>query len=61
MGKTKATATTEVGKKAASLFADYPEAKELFFTSDGTAFFKECDAQNHACGLSDKTVTNVKK
>lgn len=34
---------------------------QVFVTSDGVAFFQECDAKNHAANLKNKSITTVKK
>lgn len=47
--------------RAKCLFADYPSAKELYFTHDGTAFFSENDARNHAASLQQKEVKLIKR
>lgn len=48
-------------KKAKSLFADYPEAKALFFTADGFAWFTEDEARAHAAALKVDTVQTIKR
>ena len=40
-------------------FKDNPELQEYFETSDGTAFYKEDLAKNHARNLEDKSVKPV--
>lgn len=57
----KAETTTALDKKAQTLFAEYPEKQEVYFTSDSLAFFLECDAKNHAYTLKDAQVTTIKK
>jgi hypothetical protein len=47
--------------KAQELFASYPEAKQLYFTSDGFAFFELPHAESHARTLSEKSVVTVNK
>jgi hypothetical protein len=47
--------------KADELFARYPQAEEFHFTADGSAFFNENDAKNHAKILKSQTLTLVKK
>lgn len=47
--------------KAEEIFKNYPQEAEVYFASDGVAFFKGCDAQNHAAGLEDKKVEKVIK
>ena len=61
-GTTPPAATSaEVTEKANKIFENYPDKTEVYFTSDGLAFFQECDAQNHAAGLKDKKVEKVTK
>ena len=38
-------------------FDNHPSHDQLFFTSDGLAFFVEADATKHAQHLDDTTVT----
>lgn len=52
---------TKNAQEAERIFKQYPKAKELFFTADNTAFFKRCDADNHAKTLKDKTVKTEKR
>jgi len=59
--ETSEVATNEVSEKAAKIFSDYPQADEVYFTSDGLAFLEECNAQNHAAGLEDKEVEKITK
>ena len=42
-----------------NLFKDKPELQEYFETSDGTKFYTENMAKNHARDLEDKKVTHV--
>ncbi len=42
------------------IFEQHPKLVEYFKTSDGTAFFTESDAKNHAKGLENKAVLSVK-
>jgi hypothetical protein len=58
---TSAATSAEVSKIADKIFKDYPQANEVYFTSDGLAFLKECDASNHASGLKDKEVKKETK
>lgn len=51
----------EMAEKAAELFRLYPAAKNLLFTSDGTAFFELVDANNHASSLADKKVRTINR
>jgi len=51
-----ATAPAEISERAAQIFKSYPGKMEVFFTSDGLAFFEYSDAKNHADTLKDKTV-----
>lgn len=46
-------------EKAGELFAVYPDAPGFYFTADGTAFFAENDAKNHARGLKDKEIVKI--
>ncbi len=50
-------------KEAESIFKDYPKTNELYFTSDGLAFFEKTDAENHARSLkeSEREIVEVKK
>ena len=52
---------SKFSKKAAAVFAAYPELKEVHITSDGTAFPGLCDAKNHAKTLKSKTVESFRK
>ncbi|MDR1370934.1 MAG: hypothetical protein LBJ72_12555 [Dysgonamonadaceae bacterium] len=47
--------------KAKDLFKSHPGANELHFTSDGYAFFKKNDAQNHSRSLKEKEIETIKK
>jgi len=40
-------------------FDNHVGIETLFFTSDGFAFFKEADANNHAQHLDDNEVTTI--
>ena len=42
-------------------FKNNPDLKEYFETSDGTQFYKEDLAKNHARDLEDKTVKSVSR
>ena len=42
-------------------FKENPNLQEYFETSDGTAFYKEDHAKDHARNLEDKTVKTVTK
>ncbi|MDN3671691.1 hypothetical protein QWY99_01245 [Flavobacterium branchiarum] len=41
------------------IFESNPDLKKAFITSDGTPFYQENDAKNHAKTLKDKTVEPV--
>lgn len=43
--------------KAYELFVRYPRLEEVFYTSDGVAFYQFGFAQSHAKELEDKTIT----
>ena len=58
---TKKPSAETIEAKSKRLFAIYPTAKELHFTSDREAFFKMNDAKNHAAGLKDQKVETVKR
>lgn len=60
MSKVKAT-QTGIGKKAQSLFADYPGQKAFYFTADGLAWFSEQEAQVHAAALKEDIVQIIKR
>jgi hypothetical protein len=47
--------------KVEKIFKAYPEAVELYFTSDGYAFFKLEDARRNANNLKDAEIETVKK
>lgn len=49
-------AAQKVGKEVLKL---NPDIKEVFVTSDGTAFYARNDAQNHAYGLKNRDVVRV--
>lgn len=42
-------------------FKNNPDLQELFVTSDGTEFYKEDTAKNHARTLEDKSVNSVSR
>ena len=42
-------------------FKNHPDLQEYFETSDGTQFYKEDLAKNHARDLEDKTVKQVSR
>lgn len=46
---------------AADIFKDNPALERFHQTSDGTPFFNDGDARNHAKTLKDKTVKVVNK
>ena len=41
------------------IFKQHPNLEKVYVTSDGTAFYQENDAKNHAKSLKDKTVEIV--
>lgn len=41
------------------IFESNPDLKKAYITSDGTPFYQENDAKNHAKSLKDKTVEPV--
>jgi hypothetical protein len=47
--------------KAKGLFKDWPNAKELYFTSDGFAFFESGPAIGQARHLENKDVVKITK
>lgn len=49
------------GERATSLFAKHLEADVLYFTADGLAFVKQCDAHNHAAELDNQKITTIKR
>ena len=55
------TAESKNQKAAKEIFNKYPNSGELYFTSDGLAFFVKNDALNHARGLGDKKIETIKK
>lgn len=60
--KGAATVQESAAKKVAKeVFKNYPDKKTVFVTSDGLAFFRRCDADNHARELPNKTVTPVSR
>lgn len=50
-----------LAKDGEQILAEYPEAREVYMTSNGFGFFRETDARNHAATLKDKTVTTIKR
>lgn len=56
-----AAAPSKAEKAARQIFSDYPDAREVYVTSDGFGFFKQSDARNHAATLREKTVVTVKR
>lgn len=63
-GSTTVSSTTCGSKcedRAKKIFGDYPDINELYFTSDGMAFFSENDAKNHAATLKDGEVKTIKR
>jgi hypothetical protein len=48
-------------KSAAEIFVKNPSVQELYFTSDGLAFFERTDALNHARVLKDSDISTVKR
>lgn len=57
----KAGDKTQLEKEGERILAEYPDAPEVFMTTNGFGFFRETDARNHAAALRDKTVTTVKR
>lgn len=47
-----------IGKK---LLATRPDKNVIYMTSDGFGFFEQCDAENYARNLDNKTVLSVKR
>lgn len=41
------------------VFKENPQLKRVYVTTDGTPFYQENDARNHAKSLEDKTVEEV--
>lgn len=60
MGRTDKN-LTDNGRKAKSLFADYPGQKAFYFTADGLAWFTEQEAKAHAAGLRQDTIETIKR
>ena len=58
---TSDTGKVNIQKKAEQIFKSYPKAQELFFTADGTAFFKKSNAQSHATILKEKEIKTIKR
>jgi transcription termination factor Rho len=52
--------TDAFAKKASEISKAYPGSGELYFTTDGYAFFQKNDAQNHAQSLENKIVVTIK-
>ncbi|MDR2652073.1 MAG: hypothetical protein LBC68_07120 [Prevotellaceae bacterium] len=46
-------------KQAAEIFERNPNAKKLYFTDDGLAFFEKNDAENHAASLNNKKIETI--
>ena len=67
MAKTKTTKTGKTVQNASAkaiakgVFAANPDMKEVYVTSDGTAFYALCDAKNHARSLKNKAVVSLTK
>jgi hypothetical protein len=59
--KAAKAAESAISVKAKGLFKTHPKADQLFFTSDGTAFFEEQHARVHARGLADQHVEHIKR
>ena len=62
--KAKAEAAVETlddESEAKRIFKMHPQAPELHFASDGTAFFEPFPAKNYANKLKDKEVTVIKR
>lgn len=57
----KAGGKFRLEKEGERILAEYPDAPEVFMTTNGFGFFRETDARNHAAALRDKTVTTVKR
>lgn len=57
----KAATEDALDVKAKKLFRDYPGKDELYFTSDGVAFFTQNAASNHGATLKDKSVVEKKR
>ena len=51
----------EIIDEAKRIFKMHPQASELHFASDGTAFFEPFPAKNYANKLKDKEVTVIKR
>jgi len=48
-------------QKLKRLFTTHPSVNKFYLTSDGQAFFKENDADNHAKSLEDKEVVSISR
>lgn len=57
----KETKKSKFADKADKIFKGYPNATEVYFSSDGIAFFNESDAINYAKTLKDKEVKTETK
>lgn len=57
----KAEVDPALEKQGLEILAAYPDATEVYMTSNGFGFFRETDARNHAATLRNKTVTTVKR
>jgi hypothetical protein len=42
-----------------TIFESNPDLKKAYITADGTPFYQETDAKNHAKTLKDKSVETV--
>jgi len=58
---TEAKPSEAILKRAAEILNSYPKIKAVSFASDGTPFFKESDAANHALRLKDTRIVTVKR
>lgn len=52
------SAAQKAGKEILKL---HPSLKEVYVSSDGTAFYNSNDAHNHSRSLADKSVTKVQR
>lgn len=57
--QTASVATKAAQKAGREILKLNPDIKEVFVTSDGTAFYARNDAQNHAYGLKNRDVVRV--
>jgi hypothetical protein len=48
-------------KEAAEVFKSYPDAKVLYFTSDGLSFLKREDAESNAKRLRNLEIVTINK